>query len=71
MFHVEQTHKHMTAEDVKRAIRNVPDFPVKGIQFKDITTALDKPECLRWMKDEIVLTNRYKSRIEFYGYRRS
>ena len=59
MFHVEQTHKHMTAEDVKRAIRNVPDFPVKGIQFKDITTALDKPECLRWMKDEIV--RRYKN----------
>ena len=49
----------MTAEDVKRAIRNVPDFPVKGIQFKDITTALDKPECLRWMKDEIV--RRYKN----------
>lgn len=58
MFHVEQTHKHMTAEDVKKVIRNVLDFPVKGIQFKDITTALDKPECLRWMKDEIV--RRYK-----------
>ena len=48
----------MTAEEVKNAIRNVPDFPVKGIQFKDITTALDKPECLKWMRDEIV--NRYK-----------
>ena len=44
----------MTAEDVKNAIRNVPDFPIKGIQFKDITTALEKPECLRWMRDEIV-----------------
>ena len=44
----------MTAEEVKNAIRNVPDFPIKGIQFKDITTALDKPECLRWMRDEIV-----------------
>ena len=49
----------MTAEDVKKAIRNVPDFPIKGIQFKDITTALAKPECLRWMRDEIV--SRYKS----------
>ena len=48
----------MTAEEVKNAIRNVPDFPVKGIQFKDITTALDKPECLKWMRDEIV--KRYK-----------
>lgn len=44
----------MTAEEVKKAIRNVPDFPIKGIQFKDITTALEKPECLRWMRDEIV-----------------
>ena len=44
----------MTAEDVKKAIRNVPDFPIPGIQFKDITTALDKPECLKWMRDEIV-----------------
>lgn len=49
----------MNAEEVKNAIRNVPDFPVKGIQFKDITTALAKPECLRWMKDEIV--RRYKN----------
>ena len=48
----------MTAQQVKEAIRNVPDFPIKGIQFKDITTALDKPECLRWMRDEIV--RRYK-----------
>lgn len=48
----------MTAEEVKKAIRNVPDFPIKGIQFKDITTALDKPECLKWMRDEIV--RRYK-----------
>ena len=44
----------MTAEQVKAAIRNVPDFPIKGIQFKDITTALNKPECLTWMRDEIV-----------------
>ena len=48
----------MTAEEVKNAIRNVPDFPIKGIQFKDITTALAKPECLKWMRDEIV--DRYK-----------
>ena len=44
----------MTAEEVKRSIRNVPNYPKEGIQFKDITTALAKPECLRWMKDEIV-----------------
>lgn len=48
----------MTAEEVKNAIRNVPDFPIPGIQFKDITTALARPECLKWMCDEIV--RRYK-----------
>jgi len=44
----------MTVEDVKKAIRNVPDFPIKGIQFKDITTALARHDCLCWMRDEIV-----------------
>lgn len=48
----------MTAEEVKNTIRNVPNFPIKGIQFKDITTALAKPECLKWMRDEMV--DRYK-----------
>ena len=48
----------MTAEEVKSSIRNVPDYPIKGIQFKDITTALSKPDCLRWMRDEMV--KRYK-----------
>ena len=50
----------MTAEEVKLQIRNIPDFPVKGIQFKDITTALQQPECLRWMRDEMV--NLYKDK---------
>ena len=44
----------MTVEEVKALVRNVPDFPIKGIQFKDITTVLDDPEGLRWMRDEIV-----------------
>ena len=48
----------MTAEEVKNSIRNVPDFPIPGIQFKDITTALAKTECLKWMRDEIV--DRYR-----------
>ncbi len=49
----------MTAEEVKALVRNVPDFPIKGIQFKDITTVLDNPEGLRWMRDEIV--KKYKN----------
>ena len=50
----------MTAEEVKQQIRNIPDFPVKGIQFKDITAALLKPDCLRWIRDEMV--NLYKDK---------
>lgn len=30
-------------EYLKSYIRNIPDFPKKGIQFKDITTALKEP----------------------------
>ena len=34
----------MLEEKVKKAIRDVPDFPKKGIVFKDITTVLNKGE---------------------------
>ena len=44
----------MNKKQFKSLIRNIPDFPQKGIQFKDITTALKDAECLRWMRDEIV-----------------
>ena len=30
----------VTAEEIEKAIRNVPDFPKPGIQFKDITPVL-------------------------------
>ena len=30
--------------DLSQHIRNIPDFPVEGIQFKDITTLLQAPE---------------------------
>lgn len=32
-----------TPADIERAIRNVPDFPKTGIQFKDITPVLADP----------------------------
>lgn len=42
-----------TINDVEKAIRNVPDFPKKGIQFKDITTALKKPEIFHFMAEHM------------------
>ena len=40
--------------DLKEKIRNIPDFPVKGIQFKDITTLLKDKEAFKYSIDEIV-----------------
>jgi adenine phosphoribosyltransferase len=37
----------MTHEDLKTFIRDVPDFPKKGIMFKDITPLLRAPQALR------------------------
>lgn len=34
---------HTLLHDIKEAIRNVPDFPKPGIQFKDITPVLASP----------------------------
>jgi adenine phosphoribosyltransferase len=42
-----------TIENIKESIRNIPDFPVKGIQFKDITTAIKQPLLFNQITDEI------------------
>ena len=38
----------MTLEELKSLVRDVPDFPQKGILFKDITTMLKDKEGLRF-----------------------
>lgn len=48
----------MTQEEVKKIIRDVPDFPKKGILFKDLTTAFANPECMKWFEEEMY--RRYK-----------
>ncbi len=37
---------------IKQFIRDVPDFPKKGILFKDITTAIKDPACFKAIIDE-------------------
>lgn len=44
----------MSIKDISKLIRNIPDFPKIGIQFKDITPALKCPEALKAMRDETV-----------------
>lgn len=43
--------------DIKDKIRNVPDFPKKGIVFRDITTLLKDKEALRYVIKK--LANKY------------
>ncbi len=38
---------------IKDSIRNISDFPVKGVQFKDITTVLKKPELFSLIIDHL------------------
>jgi len=45
--------------ELKNIIRDVPDFPKKGIIFKDITTLLARGDMFRRVIDEI--SDRYKS----------
>jgi adenine phosphoribosyltransferase len=47
-----------TIQELEKAIRNVPDFPQPGIQFKDITTVLQNGALFAKCIDE--LTNDYK-----------
>jgi adenine phosphoribosyltransferase len=42
--------------DLRKYIRNVPDFPLKGIQFKDITTLLLDPFALHELSETLAET---------------
>lgn len=39
---------------IKASIRTIPDYPKKGIQFRDISTLLEDPTALRMTIDAIV-----------------
>lgn len=43
----------MNNEILLKNLRNVPDFPIKGIQFKDVSTLFKNAECLKLMVDEL------------------
>ena len=62
MFHVEHlcetttrilNFKYMNKELLLENLRNIPDFPIPGIQFKDVTSLFKKPECLREMDNAL------------------
>lgn len=41
-------------ERVKGIVRNIPDFPTAGVQFKDLTTVFKTPWALRIVSDELI-----------------
>ena len=57
----------MTIEQLKQDVRNVPDFPKKGIQFKDITTIIDNAEELCFMRDRLAEMYRGKGITKVVG----
>ena len=50
----------MNNETLLKNLRNVPDFPIPGIQFKDVSTLYKDAECLQIMVDE--LYEKYKDK---------
>lgn len=41
----------MDKQKIKNSVRNIPDFPIPGIQFKDVTTLFKDAEILQELTD--------------------
>ena len=50
----------MSIEKLQKAIREIPDFPIEGILFYDITTLFQSPEHLKLLSD--ILYEKYKDK---------
>lgn len=48
----------LTLNDIRNSIRNIPDFPKPGIQFKDVSTAFKDKRIFAFIVSEI--SNHYK-----------
>ena len=40
--------------DLKKYIRSIPDYPKKGILFRDITTLIKNPDAFKFANDQII-----------------
>ena len=43
----------MNKETLIKNLRNVPDFPIPGIQFKDVSTLFKNSKCMKIMVNEL------------------
>ncbi|MDR1764462.1 MAG: adenine phosphoribosyltransferase [Dysgonamonadaceae bacterium] len=57
----------MNLEKLKSKVRNVPDFPIPGIQFKDVTTLFKDAETLRELSDALYEMYRDKGITKVVG----
>lgn len=49
----------MDTDFIKSQVRDIVDFPIKGVIFKDLTTVFKRPDALKMISDE--LYERYKN----------
>ena len=57
----------MTIEEVKANIRDIIDFPIPGIVFKDLTTAFKNPNCMKFFEDELYSLYKNKGITKIIG----
>lgn len=50
----------MSIQRLKDSVRNIPDFPIPGIQFKDVTTLFKSPENLKELTS--ILAEKYQNK---------
>ncbi|GAP72364.1 adenine phosphoribosyltransferase [Candidatus Symbiothrix dinenymphae] len=43
----------MNTKRLEKLVRNIPDFPIKGIQFKDVTTLFKDADALQELSDSL------------------
>lgn len=43
----------MNNPTLQKNLRNIPDFPIPGVQFKDVTTLFKNAKCMKIMLNEL------------------
>ena len=57
----------MSIEKLKASLRTVPDFPVKGILFWDVTTMFKDAACLRELEETLYQLSKDKGITKVVG----
>ena len=57
----------MNKEELSKYLRVIPDFPKKGINFRDVTTLYKNAECVKFMLDEMEVLYKDKGITKIVG----